>query len=177
MRKILLGASLMLFSMFSFGQSVVDNAVIPVSVTLNSILRLSVTSGGNIQFVVNTIADYTGGILNSDQYDTRFTVHSSRNFDVTMGAEDANLIGLETGSNMPLTNLRYTMAGSAGPGFIAGTNDLAVLPGVAIVTANAGGNLAYIINWELGTGAATLLSQNLPADIYVTNVFLNLAPQ
>ena len=38
----------------SFGQAVADQGVIPVSVTLNQILRLNVTSGGNINFVINT---------------------------------------------------------------------------------------------------------------------------
>ncbi len=177
MRKILLGASLMLFSMFSFGQSVVDNAVIPVSVTLNSILRLSVTSGGNIQFVVNTITDYTSGITNTNQYDTQFTVHSSRNFHVRLGAEDANLIGLETGTNMNLSNLRYTMTGPVGGGHLVPIQDLTAAL-VNVVTRLAGGGLAYTINWELATPPnASLLSQNLPADIYVTNVYLNLIPQ
>ncbi|MCB9002091.1 MAG: hypothetical protein H6537_09000 [Bacteroidales bacterium] len=50
-----------LLASLAFGQAVNDQAIIPVSVTLNSILRLTVVSGGNIDFVVNTIDQYTSG--------------------------------------------------------------------------------------------------------------------
>ena len=62
MRKLFLVAILALLSQVGFAQAVQDNAVIPVSVTINSILRLNVTSGGNIQFVFNTMAQYNAGI-------------------------------------------------------------------------------------------------------------------
>ena len=179
MRKLFFAAAMLLLSQAGFGQAVKDNAVIPVSITLNSILRLTVTSGGNIQFVVNTIDQYTNGIANSAQYTTNFVVSSSRDFNVTLGAEDASFIGLETGETMDLAFLRYTMGG-AGGGTIAGIQELSDLTApTTVVTQSAGGNLLYEIQWELGTGgsAGTLLAANLPADIYVTNVFLNLAPQ
>lgn len=177
MKKLLLGAAMLLFAQMGFGQSVSDNAVIPVSVTLNSILRLTVTSGGNIQFVVNTIDQYTNGIANNDQYTSSFTVSSSRDFNVTMGAEDADFIGIETGATMPLVNLQYTMGGTGG-GAIAGLQPLLdITAPETIVTLAAGGGLLYEIQWELGTVPPTLLTQSLDADIYVTNVFLNLAPQ
>jgi len=178
MRKLFFAAAMLLLSQAGFGQAVKDNAVIPVSITLNSILRLTVTSGGNIQFVVNTIDQYTSGIANSAQYTTNFVVSSSRDFDVTLGAEDPNFIGLETGTAMDLAFLRYTVDGSAGA-----NTTLTELPYLSspevIVSYSAGGNLAYAIHWELGTGgtAGSLLAANLPADIYVTNVFLNLVPQ
>lgn len=180
MKKLVIGVAMLLFAQMSFGQAVKDNAVIPVSITLNSILRLTVTSGGNIQFVVNTIDQYTLGIANSDQYTTRFTVSSSRDFDVTMGAEDADFIGLETGLTMGLAFLQYTMGGTGG-GEIGGIQELVDLTTPeTIVSQTAGGQLEYEIQWELGNPAgslADLLAANLPADIYVTNVFLNLAPQ
>ena len=62
MRKLFYSLALLFLSQVSFGQAVNDQAIIPVSVTLNSILRLTVVSGGNIEFVVNTIDQYTGGI-------------------------------------------------------------------------------------------------------------------
>ena len=95
-----------------------------------------------------------------------------------MGAEDATFIGLETGLTMDLAFLRYTMSGATG--FLSGLTDLTDLTAPeTIVTREAGGNLEYQIAWELGTAASpnTLLEASLPADIYVTNVFLNLAPQ
>jgi len=181
MRKLFFAAAMLLLSQAGFGQAVKDNAVIPVSITLNSILRLTVTSGGNIQFVVNTIDQYTNGIANSAQYTTNFVVSSSRDFNVTLGAEDASFIGLETGGTMDLAFLRFTMGGTGGgalPG-IQELSDLTTTP-ITVVSNTAGGNLLYEIHWELGTTGGTagsLLAANLPADIYVTNVFLNLVPQ
>ncbi|MDI3528168.1 MAG: hypothetical protein PWR03_2352 [Tenuifilum sp.] len=180
MRKLFFAAAMLLLSQAGFGQAVKDNAVIPVSITLNSILRLTVTSGGNIQFVVNTIEQYTNGIANAPQYTTNFVVSSSRNFDVTLGAEDASFIGLETGGNMDLNFLRYTpQNGTNGTGATGTTTELTDLSApVTIVSRAAGGQLDYSIEWELGTDVTnTLLAANLSADIYVTNVFLNLAPQ
>lgn len=178
MKKLVLGAAMLLFAQYSFGQAVKDNAVIPVSITLNSILRLTVTSGGNIQFVVNTIDQYTNGIPNntSPQYTTKFTVSSSRDFIVSMGAEDATFTGLETGLPMDLDFLEYEMGG-AGTGAIAGVQPLLDLTAPEdIVTEAAGGQLEYEILWALGVNKS-LLTASLPADIYVTNVFLLLAPQ
>lgn len=186
MRRIILGVAMLLTAQSGFGQAVRDNAVIPVSITLNAILRLSVTSGGNIQFVVNTIEQYESGIGNSSQYTTTFQVASSRNFEVNMGAEDPQFIGIETGSLLfSLDNLGYRVD----PGTSTGTVDPLVQPLVSfsalddIVTGNAGGTVdhTYRILWELGTGGnnmngATLLSQSLAPDIYVTNVFLDLVP-
>jgi len=174
---------MLLFAQMGFGQAIKDNAVIPVSITLNSILRLTVTSGGNIQFVVNTIDQYTGGISNQDQYTTMFTVSSSRDFIVEMYAEDATFVGQETGLTMDLDFLRFTMAGT-GPSALAGLNPLTAagsateIVGTSGTPADAGGQLDYEILWELGTEAGnSLLEANLPADIYITNVFLSLVPQ
>ena len=185
MRKLLLGAAMLLFAQMSFGQAVSDNAVIPVSVTLNSILRLTVVSGGNIQFVVNTIEQYENGIPYTPRYGTIFTVASSRDFNVRMGAEDGTLIGSDTGGPMDLDNIGYTMSniGTEDPGF-PGTV-AALTSGTPIIVASIAGSSAanrYEIQWELGTlgvgmNAQTLLEQSLPADNYVTNVFLYVEPQ
>lgn len=187
MRKLFYSLALVLLSQYSFGQAVKDNAVIPVSITLNSILRLTVQSGGNIEFVVNTIDQYTSGIPNSAQHTTKFSVSSSRVFNVTMGAEDATFIGIENGGPMDLDFVRYTItkddplhAGilpAAMPAALIAIYDGlgAYTPATILSTADAGGNLTYNIEWELGTDPAnTLLDADLPADIYVTNVYLNL---
>lgn len=191
MKKFLVVAALLLTVQMSFGQAVTDNAVIPVSITLNSILRLSVTSGGNIQFVVNTIDQYENGIPNSSQYTTTFQVASSRNFEVNLGAEDQTFIGLETGStSLALDNVGYTMGGTGSGTPVAGLQALVALvdglgasTATTIVTGDAGAasDNIYEIQWELGTGTApmntlTLLEQSLDADIYITNVFLNVVP-
>ncbi|MDY0347728.1 MAG: hypothetical protein RBR13_02740 [Tenuifilaceae bacterium] len=183
MKKLVLGAAMLLFAQFSFGQAVTDQAVIPVSVTLNAILRLTVTSGGNIVFVVNTIQQYEEGIEATDQTKTKFRVSSSRNFTVTMVPENTtHFVGLETGNvaDFPITNVGYEMESGAG----------AVLPGDIIVLAasnslvsnNAVGDEEYSLAWHLATPAVlgtdpNLLLQSIPADIYVNNMFLTLAPQ
>lgn len=62
MRKISLAAVLLVCSFAAFGQAVKDRNVIPVAVSLNQVLRMTITNGGNIEFVFNTIEDYKNGI-------------------------------------------------------------------------------------------------------------------
>lgn len=203
MKKIQLLLIALMLTAGVFGQAIVDNKIIPMSVTLNSILRLNVTTGGNIEFTVNTLYQYQNGISNSDRYDTEFTVASSVDYDVLMYAEDADFIGSDKSSDtavFELNNIGYTVAyigtgltvGSdmdlvgAGvtPSAVTGLTDVAATDIVTSTTGNAGDiqQNKYEINWELGTKAnasmntATLLEQNLAADRYSTNVFLVLEP-
>ncbi|MDY0198594.1 MAG: hypothetical protein RBR68_12345 [Tenuifilaceae bacterium] len=193
MKKLLLGAAVLLFAQFSFGQAVNDNAIIPVSVTLNSILRLTVVTGGNIEFVVNTIDDYTNGI-NSGGADTRyqtvFTVSSSRDFDVTLRSEEDNLLGQDNTANV-LTgdNVGYDLTGGTGgngtnwnlPVQVEGLSATAatIVDGITGFAAGDAVQNRFVIQWRLGTSeggmnTANLLTQSIPADRYVTNVFLEL---
>jgi hypothetical protein len=114
MRKLVIAFSALLFGQFSFGQAVSDNATIPVSVTLNSILRLQVKTGGNIQFVFNTMDQYNAGIDETPATTTTFAVSSSRDFTVNMGAEDATFIGVENGLTLPLDRVEYNTSMSTG---------------------------------------------------------------
>ncbi|MBI9066915.1 MAG: hypothetical protein JEZ09_06460 [Salinivirgaceae bacterium] len=201
MKKLVLSLMAFIMTIMVYAQPVADNAIIPVSVTLNSILRLNVTSGGNIEFQVNTLEQYTNGITNSDRYDTRFTVASSIDFDVLLYAEDATLIGSDLASGlstMALNFVGYEIL-SDGTGvdatewdLPAGYQGLINLPanaqaeaveGIASAAAGDIDQNAFIINWALadaavqgGTGgnANTLLSANLGSDRYSTNVFLVL---
>lgn len=183
MKKLVLGAAMLLFAQFSFGQAVTDQAVIPVSVTLNAILRLTVTSGGNIVFVVNTIDQYTGGIEGSARTTTNFRVSSSRDFTVTMVPENTTAFtGLETGNDtdFPINNVGYEM--TAGAGAIDASTIKPLAATNSLVSNAAIGNEEYSLMWHLATsdvlGAAdNLLLQSIPADIYVNNMFLTLAPQ
>jgi len=195
MRKLFFTLALAVLSQVSFGQAVNDQAIIPVSVTLNSILRLTVVSGGNIDFVVNTIDQYTSGINNGGgdaRWQTNFTVSSSQDFDVTLAAEDATLMGQDDPANtMPLDNIGFDLTGSGG-GPANWALPLAVLaltqPSQNIVTGVAGFSAGdatqnnFTIQWRLGTGegamnGATLLAQSLTPDRYITNVFLELVPK
>jgi len=195
MRKLFFTLALAVLSQVSFGQAVNDQAIIPVSVTLNSILRLTVVSGGNIDFVVNTIDQYTNGINSGGadaRWQTNFTVSSSQDFDVTLAAEDATLMGQDDPANtMPLDNIGFDLTGSGG-GPANWALPLAVLaltqPSQNIVTGVAGFSAGdatqnnFTIQWRLGTGegamnGATLLAQSLTPDRYITNVFLELVPK
>lgn len=185
MKKLVLGAAMLLFAQMGFSQMVSDQAVVPVSVTLNSILRLTVTSGGNIVFVFNTIDQYTSGIALSARTTTKFQVSSSRRYSVTMATESATFIGLETGNTtFALDNVGYTLAAAGGAAVVSTTTQ--GLLGTQVLTPGvgtpAGGNHQYDIAWEVGTSgtgmnAASLAAQSLATDIYVNNIFLTLAPQ
>src|SRR6056297_2817328 len=102
--------SILAYNASSYAQAIDDRAVIPVAVTLNSILRLNVKSGGNIEFKFNTLDQYGEGITNSTEYDTKITVASSVNFRVAMYAEDGSLTGADSAATlntMPLDHIAY----------------------------------------------------------------------
>lgn len=197
MRKLLFTLALAVLSQVSFGQAVNDQAIIPVSVTLNSILRLTVVSGGNIDFVVNTIDQYTSGINGGGadaRWQTNFTVSSSQDFDVTLAAEDATLFGQDDpGHTMLLNNIGFDLTESgSGVDLTNWTLPAAVLAltNVAqnIVTGAVGASAGdatqnnFTIQWRLGTredamNVSSLLAQSLTPDRYITNVFLELVPK
>ena len=203
MKKLtLLIAGLILFTTASYGQ-IDDRAVIPVAVTLNSILRLNVTSGGNIEFNFNTLDDYQNGIAASAAYQTKFNVASSVNWDVVMYSENANLIGtdiIEDGGNtantMSLDNIGYHVIseGTIGNDLTFASADAAnpvpltnnpstVLVGYNGTVPNAGDIFQnnFTVHWRCGTQEGTMngqsiLGQAIAADRYATNVFLVLQP-
>ncbi len=195
MKKVIIFiCGLFLMTSVASAQGVDDRAVIPVAVTLNSILRLNVVSGGNIEFNFNTLKDYTSGISNSDGYNTKFTVASSVNWEVVVYAEEAILTGTdnEGGVNTrPVDNIGYQVA-TTGTG--AGT--AYIIPSLSAVVAltsaettlvgngvdsNAGdiSQNAFTIQWRCGTSegdmaATSILAQSVAPDRYATNVFISL---
>lgn len=203
MKKLGLSITAIFLSIgLAFSQPVSDMGIIPVGVTLNSILRLNIVSGGNIEFVVNTIDQYTNGVANTPLYTTNFTVASSVDFDVRMYAENAGLSATDNPANpvMNLGNVGYwiTEQGATyaspnnwtinGNGTAASVTDvLTSVPATDIITGvlnKAAGDVTendFSIHWELATanvigvsGLASLLTQSLAADRYVVNVFLVL---
>ena len=193
-----------LISLNSFSQPVSDRAVVPVALTLNQILRLNVVDGGNIEFVFNRIDDYETGIANADIYDTQITVASSTSWQLNMGAEDANFIGVDNPANtLQLGYVGFQITTGAGlHTFGAELTDLGgsnaaviALPQYPVtvvgsraaatgVTTNAGDVLDNILvfNWEANTATAGLLSAvdpiidiNQAPDRYVTNVLLDIS--
>jgi TRAP-type mannitol/chloroaromatic compound transport system substrate-binding protein len=166
-----------------FAQAVSDNATIPLSVTLNTILRLNVTSGGNIEFAFNTIEDYENGISNTTRYTTTFTVASSNDFDVTMSVDDATFFGTDdVNHTMALGYVAYNIVFQGGgttgtlpaamPFQLNGTN--------LIVDGGVAGDIAdneYDIEWECGTTntLGSLLGSAVAPDRYATNIALILS--
>ncbi len=201
MKKVIFILAFAGFAVAGFSQAVVDNALIPISITLNSILRMNVTSGGNIDFAVNTIAQYENGIDNTERYQTKFTVASSTDFWVQLYAEDDYFYGSDDVNNtMDLNYVCYQLTSDGSNTVAGGFNTLAPAGGwqaltksdaaVNVVSPGANHNAgdisanSFTIFWELGTqndrnatgGATTTLKQgNFASDRYATNVFLVLS--
>jgi len=191
----------------SYSQAVNDRAVVPVSVTLNSILRLNVESGGNVEFNFNTLEQYENGIngLGSpDQYSTQISVASSVNWELQMGAEDGNLISTDdtssTGGTMDLGyilyQITYTGSGAGGDyGITSSTGESGPQAlhqfgsGTPVITnngTNAGdvNKNAFRVDWACGVptsveGESTgnLMGSALTGGRYSTNVFFVLQPE
>ncbi|MBI4946158.1 MAG: hypothetical protein HY840_07130 [Bacteroidetes bacterium] len=180
-KTIITSAIALIITGAAFAQPVSDRAVIPIGVTLQQILRIHVTNGGNVEFVFNDINDYKNGIVNSAFYDSDVQVASSTDWELHMGAEDATLIGTEDPANtLALNNIGFTITWTGGNSCCAAGNQLSSILGVydnsATGTANGlliftggagdlllvdGGNVAgsggdvtdnaFTINWECGT--------------------------
>ena len=117
MKKVSFLVAVLLCGLTAFGQAVKDRNVVPVAVSLNQVLRMTVTNGGNIEFVFNTISDYKDGIsalrgvAGDDMYKTDFTVSSSTRWKVTYGAEQATFQGTDNPLNtLLLDNVGFTIA-------------------------------------------------------------------
>lgn len=106
-----------------FGQAVKDRQVIPIAVNLNQVLRMTITNGGNIEFVFNSIDDYRNG-LSADAatsgsanpaaaegfYQTDFTVASSSRWLISYGSEEATFIGTDNPAHtLALDNVGYSI--------------------------------------------------------------------
>lgn len=145
MKKLLTSLFALFFiGQMAFSQAIVDNAIIPVAVTLNSILRLNVTSGGNIEFQVNTLAQYTDGIAHTDRYKTSFTVASSVDFDVTLYAEAATLVGTDDDDASAATNQMD-------------------LDYIAYRVQVENGGTTPVTNWDIGGGTAGTVQKVNPS--------------
>jgi hypothetical protein len=136
MKKINFVAIMLFCGLTAFGQAVKDRNVIPVAVNLNQVLRMTITNGGNIEFVFNTIDDYKTGLSETTKagavgfYETDFTVSSSTRWKLTYGSETATFMGTDVPSNtLALDNVGFRLTesgahswGSAAQG--AGTGEL-----------------------------------------------------
>jgi hypothetical protein len=83
-----------MFSTSASAQAIRDRNVIPVAVNLNEVLRMTITNGGNIEFVFNSIDDYRYG-LSGDV----LTLDNPQDADVTANGAAANPAGTTGGAN------------------------------------------------------------------------------
>jgi len=133
MKRIILLATVAVFLQVAvYAQPVHDRGVVPVAVTLNRVMRLNITSGGNMEFVFNSIKEYENGLNSggaSSFYQTAFYVAASNDWNLVMGAEDATLLptdhiaavaGIPTNS-MALNNVGFNIVHVAG-GTLANAN-------------------------------------------------------
>jgi hypothetical protein len=132
MKKISLAAVMLICGFSAFSQAVKDRNVIPVAVNLNQVLRMTVTNGGNIEFVFNTIEDYKNGIsseavssaanpaTSGSMYKTDFTVSSSTRWAVTYGTEEPTFLGTDNPSTaFALNNVGFSITNSGNNTFEA----------------------------------------------------------
>jgi hypothetical protein len=141
-RKVVLMGGLLMIAFIGFSQAVKDRQVIPVAVNLNQVLRMTITNGGNIEFVFNSIDDYRLGLsadvatsLSANAsvaeafYQTDFTVASSTRWSLTYGSEEATFIGTDNPINtLALNNVGFDLDESGAHSFevaaaAKGTND------------------------------------------------------
>jgi len=129
-RKVMLIVGMLAIGFVGFSQAVKDRQVIPVSVNLNQVLRMTILNGGNIEFVFNSIDDYrlglsgdpvTSGSANpatlENFYITDFTVASSTRWHLNYGSEEATFIGTDDpGNTLALTNVGFTLSNTAAAG-------------------------------------------------------------
>jgi hypothetical protein len=117
MKKISILVAVMFLGISAFAQAVKDRNVVPVAVSLNQVLRMTVTNGGNIEFVFNTINDYKNGISSlsgnagDGMYKTDFSVSSSTRWKLTYGAEQATFLGTDDPSRqLSLDNVGFSIS-------------------------------------------------------------------
>jgi hypothetical protein len=150
-------------------QPIHDNAVIPVGITVNTVLRLNVVRGGNIEFVFNTISQFKTGIggagASVKPYQTEFKVSASQPWKVCYGAENNSFIGEMNNTNIELDNVGHYVLGIGTYTYGAGALRLT---GYSLADA-AGGVAATQKLLPYGVGAQTLVDWSSPAANLSTN--------
>lgn len=126
MRKFNFVAIMLLCGATLFAQAVKDRNVIPVAVNLNQVLRMTISNGGNIEFVFNTINDYKNGLSAATvgtgaMYETNFSIASSTRWKLTYGAETAAFQGTDNpGNTLALNNVGFRLTESGAHSFEPG---------------------------------------------------------
>ena len=164
MKKISILVAVLFCGLTAFSQAVKDRNVVPVAVSLNQVLRMTVTNGGNIEFVFSTINDYKNGIsalsgnAGDGMYTTDFSVSSSTRWKVTYGAEQASFLGTDDPSRLlALDNVGFSISN-------LGTN---TFEGASLAKASTDGATLFSIPTNNATEVAAL--QAYPIDLIEDN--------
>ena len=134
-KPILISVGLLMGSLV-FGQAVRDRNVIPVAVNLNQVLRMTISNGGNIEFVFNSIDDYKTGLsgdaatsgsnnpaASEGFYQSNFSIASSSRWILNYGSEQATFIGTDNTTNtLALDNVGFTLTETGAHNFEATGN-------------------------------------------------------
>jgi hypothetical protein len=145
MKRINFVGVLLLCSFSLFSQAVKDRSVIPVAVNLNQVLRMTITNGGNIEFVFNTIDDYKNGLssevasasanpaTSQSLYKTDFSVSSSTRWELTYGTEEASFLGTDhPTAAFDITNVGFTITNNGANTFEGAALLKSATPGASL---------------------------------------------
>ena len=199
MKKLFVSLAILAITSVSFAQPISDRAVVPVAVSLNQILRLQILYGGNVEFVFADLNDYKTGIAGT-RFTTRFSVASSTDWDLRMYASSASFVGNNTGSEINLSWVGYSISNAGAYTFGLAANltasagsQAAVVPidddaNTAKIACLSAGSCAgdgtdnqFEIFWRAGTGEGTMIQssfisndQSINPDRYYTNIYFDL---
>jgi len=187
MKKILLAVVFLGISAATFAQAIRDRNVVPIAVNLNQVLRMTITNGGNIEFVFNTIDQYKQGLGGAGLgagafYQTDFVVASSTRWQLTYGSETATFLGTDNPANtFQLDNVGYELVNNgvhnigaademSSPPTLDATviADLDIYPTILLddngnINANAGDETdnSFSLLWRCGTAEGDMNAVNL----------------
>ncbi len=186
MRKIILGLiSILFIGQILQAQPVSDMAVIPMGITIQSVMRLTITKGGNIEFVFENAKDIQDGIPSGGygpEFETKGKITASRNWDLNLTIDEANFMGEISGTTLNLNVVEFNSKITPLPPNTIGFANVPLASGAPIKVLekdggasagdNIGSGLDFTIQWQCGH--ANKISGNVKAQRYSANIILTL---
>jgi len=166
--------ALMLTISLSIAQPINDQVVIPMGITINSITRMQVVSGGNIEFVFSSLDDFSTGILYTRGYSTVISLASSEAITVNLKADQAAFNGDATAGTLALDKVQLqTLAANVTGVNITSAFASAILTAadqaIATTAAAAVANGTFQIDWQCGV---TNTCAGVAPDRYAANIII-----
>lgn len=177
MKKILIGLiSIVMLGQVCSAQPVSDKAVIPVGITIQSIMRLTITNGGNIEFVFDNANDLNVGIASGTGYQTLGTVSTSQDWDLTLSVDAATFQNEDATATIPLATVAFTTTcalgttanGDLSDGWAAGPANY-----VIVDAAPRDDSEVFQLDWSCGVAPNTIPA-GAQAGRYTVNAILSL---